>query len=102
MFPEAPRVDGIATMETLPTQHKTIIAVEVEHLRKCFGDFCAVNDLNFSVEYGEVFGLLGPNGAGKSTLIRVLTTLLIPPPARPASSASMWRIMPTRSANASV
>ena len=59
-------------------QPKTIVAVEVEHLRKCFGDFCAVNDLNFSVALGEVFGLLGPNGAGKSTLIRVLTTLLPP------------------------
>ena len=50
-------------METMPTQPKTIIAVEVEHLRKCFGNFCAVNDLSFSVTYGEVFGLLGPNGA---------------------------------------
>ena len=65
-------------METLPKQPKTILAVEVEHLCKCFGNFCAVNDLSFSVEYGEVFGLLGPNGAGKSTLIRVLTTLLPP------------------------
>ena len=72
------RVAGIAIMEHLPIQPKTIVAVEVEHLRKCFGNFCAVNDLNFSVAYGEVFGLLGPNGAGKSTLIRVLTTLLPP------------------------
>ena len=53
-------------------------AMEVENLRKCFGSFCAVNDLNFTVGHGEVFGLLGPNGAGKSTLIRVLTTLLPP------------------------
>ena len=65
-------------MDIVPTQPKTIVAVEVEHLRKCFGTFCAVNDLSFSVAYGEVFGLLGPNGAGKSTLIRVLTTLLPP------------------------
>jgi ABC-2 type transport system ATP-binding protein len=57
---------------------KTIAAVEVEHLSKCFNSFCAVDDLNFTVEYGEVFGLLGPNGAGKSTLMRVLTTLLLP------------------------
>ena len=59
-------------------QPKTIVAVEVEKLRKCFGSFCAVDDVSFSVAYGEVFGLLGPNGAGKSTLIRVLTTLLPP------------------------
>lgn len=52
--------------------------VEVENLTKCFGDFCAVNGLSFSVAHGEVFGLLGPNGAGKSTLIRMLTTLVPP------------------------
>ena len=53
-------------------------AVEVENIRKCFGSFCAVDDLTFTVEQGEIFGLLGPNGAGKSTLIRMLTTLLPP------------------------
>src|SRR5277367_5238907 len=52
--------------------------VEVENLRKCFGDFCAVDSLSFDVAHGEVFGLLGPNGAGKSTLIRMLTTLVPP------------------------
>ena len=53
-------------------------AVEVENLTKRFGDFCAVDHLNFSVDNGEIFGLLGPNGAGKSTLIRMLTTLVPP------------------------
>jgi ABC-2 type transport system ATP-binding protein len=52
--------------------------VEVDQLRKCFGDFCAVDALTFAVNHGEVFGLLGPNGAGKSTLIRMLTTLVVP------------------------
>ena len=52
--------------------------IEVENLTKCFGDFCAVNALSFTVDHGEVFGLLGPNGAGKSTLIRMLTTLVPP------------------------
>ena len=52
--------------------------VEVESLTKRFGDFCAVDNLSFNVNHGEVFGLLGPNGAGKSTLIRMLTTLLPP------------------------
>ncbi|HKI69511.1 MAG TPA: ATP-binding cassette domain-containing protein [Verrucomicrobiae bacterium] len=52
--------------------------VEVDNLTKRFGDFCAVDGLNFQVEHGEVFGLLGPNGAGKSTLIRMLTTLVPP------------------------
>lgn len=52
--------------------------IEVENLTKRFGDFTAVDGLNFSVAHGEVFGLLGPNGAGKSTLIRMLTTLVPP------------------------
>jgi ABC-2 type transport system ATP-binding protein len=53
-------------------------AIEVENITKCFGEFCAVKGLSFTVEAGEIFGLLGPNGAGKSTLIRMLTTLLVP------------------------
>jgi ABC-2 type transport system ATP-binding protein len=55
-----------------------MLAVEVENLTKRFGDFCAVDHLNFNVPEGEIFGLLGPNGAGKSTLIRMLTTLVPP------------------------
>jgi len=49
--------------------------IEVEHLVKKFGDLVAVNDVNFQVQHGEIFGLLGPNGAGKTTLIRMMTTL---------------------------
>jgi ABC-2 type transport system ATP-binding protein len=52
--------------------------VEVENLTKCFGDVCAVDQLTFAVNHGEIFGLLGPNGAGKSTLLRMLTTLVPP------------------------
>jgi ABC-2 type transport system ATP-binding protein len=55
-----------------------LFAVEVENLTKRFGDFCAVDSLNFNVANGEIFGLLGPNGAGKSTLIRMLTTIVPP------------------------
>ncbi len=55
-----------------------MLDVEVDHLTKRFGEFCAVDALTFNVSHGEVFGLLGPNGAGKSTLIRMLTTLVPP------------------------
>ena len=41
-------------------------------------DFRAVDELNLSVETGEIFGLLGPNGAGKTTVAGMLTTRVIP------------------------
>jgi ABC-2 type transport system ATP-binding protein len=50
--------------------------IEVEGLSHSFGDIAAVNDVSFSVRWGEIFSFLGPNGAGKSTTINVLTTLL--------------------------
>ncbi len=65
--------------------------VEVENLTKRFGDFVAVDGLNFSVEHGEIFGLLGPNGAGKSTLIRMLTTLV--PPTSGAARVNQFDIV---------
>lgn len=53
-----------------PTNSK--IAVSVSGLEKKFGNFTAVNRINFQVAQGEIFGFLGPNGAGKSTTIRML------------------------------
>jgi ABC-2 type transport system ATP-binding protein len=52
--------------------------VEVRNVSKVFDANKAVDDVNFSVEAGEIFGLLGPNGAGKSTLIGMISTLLAP------------------------
>lgn len=49
--------------------------LRVQNLVKNYGDFCAVDDLSFSVNEGEIFGLLGPNGAGKSTTMNVITSL---------------------------
>lgn len=54
------------------------IAVEVENLEKRFGDFTAVNKINFEVRQGEIYGFLGPNGAGKSTTIRMLCGIISP------------------------
>ena len=54
------------------------IAIETHHLRKRFGDRCAVEDLSLSVRQGEVFGFLGPNGAGKTTSVKMLLGLIKP------------------------
>jgi branched-chain amino acid transport system ATP-binding protein len=43
-----------------------------------FGGLCAVNELNMSVESGEIFGLIGPNGAGKTTIFNLLTGVYEP------------------------
>jgi ABC-2 type transport system ATP-binding protein len=47
-------------------------------LRKVYGDHIAVDDLDLSVEQGEIFGLLGPNGAGKSTTIQMICGVVTP------------------------
>ncbi|MFA5143625.1 MAG: ABC transporter ATP-binding protein [Candidatus Omnitrophota bacterium] len=54
------------------------IAVSVTNLEKRFGNFTAVNRINFQVKQGEIFGFLGPNGAGKSTTIRMLCGIIPP------------------------
>ena len=52
--------------------------VQTFNLTKKYGKITAVEDLNISIDEGEVFGLLGPNGAGKTTIIKMLATLLKP------------------------
>ena len=49
--------------------------IEVEHLRKRYGDTVAVDDVSFAVEEGEIFGILGPNGAGKTTTVECVVGL---------------------------
>ena len=50
--------------------------IKIEHLVKNYGSVCAVDDVSFTVEAGEIVGLLGPNGAGKSTTMNILTGYL--------------------------
>lgn len=52
--------------------------VIVKDLEKKFGDFTAVDRINFQADRGEIFGLLGENGAGKTTTLRMLATMLQP------------------------
>jgi ABC-2 type transport system ATP-binding protein len=52
--------------------------LETKQLTRRFSHLTAVDELNISVQEGEIFGLLGPNGAGKTTTLKMLTTLLPP------------------------
>jgi ABC-2 type transport system ATP-binding protein len=53
-------------------------AIEAQGLTRKFSDVVAVDDVRFTVGYGEIFGFLGPNGSGKSTTMRMLSGLLTP------------------------
>lgn len=50
--------------------------VEVKGVTKKFGQFTALNNIDLSVQEGEIYGFIGPNGAGKSTTIRILLGML--------------------------
>ncbi|MBX3283174.1 MAG: ATP-binding cassette domain-containing protein [Acidobacteria bacterium] len=54
------------------------VTLRVDGITKSFGDFCAVDDLSFSVKAGRIFGFLGPNGAGKTTTIRMVVGINVP------------------------
>ena len=58
-------------MTTQPDSNKVNI-IQVEDLRKSYGDLKAVDGVSFAVGAGEVFGILGPNGAGKTTTVEIL------------------------------
>jgi ABC-2 type transport system ATP-binding protein len=52
--------------------------IEVQQLRKSYGELIAVDGVSFAAHTGEIFGLLGPNGAGKTTTIGCICGLLVP------------------------
>src|SRR5690554_4584186 len=60
------------------------IAIEARNLTLKFGDFVAVDSVNFRIRKGEIFGFLGSNGCGKTTTMKMLTGLL------PASEGQAW------------
>lgn len=57
---------------------KVLQAIEASNLTKYYGELCAVNNVSFKVNQGEIFGFLGPNGAGKTTTVRMLTGISTP------------------------
>ena len=60
------------------------VAIEAQGLTMRFGNFTAVDQVNFRIRRGEIFGFLGSNGCGKSTTMKMLTGLL------PASDGQAW------------
>ena len=52
--------------------------IEVKNITKKYGNFTAVDNINFKIEEGEIIGLLGPNGAGKSTTMNMITGYIEP------------------------
>ena len=52
--------------------------IHVENLTKYYDGFCAVDEITFDIQRGEILGLLGPNGAGKTTTLRMMTGFLRP------------------------
>ncbi|HCL6627022.1 TPA: ribosome-associated ATPase/putative transporter RbbA [Citrobacter amalonaticus] len=70
----------------IPPYHaeQEAIAIEAKDLTMRFGNFVAVDRVNFRIPRGEIFGFLGSNGCGKSTTMKMLTGLL------PASEGEAW------------
>src|SRR5580704_18426609 len=58
--------------------HAAVNTVELASVRKCYGDFVAVENLSLSIKPGRIYGLLGPNGAGKTSTLRMIIGIIVP------------------------
>ena len=58
----------------MPEKQNNKSMIVAKGLRKVYGEFVAVDGIDFEVKQGEAFGLLGPNGAGKSTIMRMIAS----------------------------
>ena len=84
LLPEAQRQAHRAVVIPPRDSREEEIAIEARGLTMRFGNFVAVDHVNFRIARGEIFGFLGSNGCGKSTTMKMLTGLL------PASEGEAW------------
>lgn len=78
LLPEQQR-DGHHTLQIPPLRvFDADPIITARDLTRRFGDFTAVDAVNFTIERGEIFGFLGSNGCGKTTTMKMLTGLLSP------------------------
>ncbi|WP_034298806.1 ribosome-associated ATPase/putative transporter RbbA [Herbaspirillum sp. RV1423] len=85
LLPEQKRRNHRAVVvPPLQASEKDEIAIEAKGLTMRFGDFVAVDHVDFRIRRGEIFGFLGSNGCGKSTTMKMLTGLI------PASEGQAW------------
>ena len=84
LLPEAQRQAHRAVIIPPRDDREEEIAIEARGLTMRFGNFVAVDHVNFRIARGEIFGFLGSNGCGKSTTMKMLTGLL------PASEGEAW------------
>lgn len=80
----AEKLQGHREVTAPPRQASDMVAIEAQELTKRFGNFTAVDHVNFRIERGEIFGFLGSNGCGKTTTMKMLTGLL------PATEGRTW------------
>ncbi|MEQ8247841.1 MAG: energy-dependent translational throttle protein EttA [Alphaproteobacteria bacterium] len=70
---EQERVQGPAQILIPPPPRLGDLVIEIDHLKKGFGEVLLIDDLSLKVPPGAIVGIIGPNGAGKTTFFRMLT-----------------------------
>jgi len=76
-LPIAAPVPGAAPLAAAPATTRRAV-IQVQHVSKSFGDSMGVDDINFEVYEGEIFGFIGPSGSGKTTTMRLLNGIYTP------------------------
>lgn len=52
--------------------------IQIQQVTKCFGKKVVLNQLNYDIQEGKIYGLIGPSGSGKTTLIKLIVGMDVP------------------------